>query len=568
MLATLSIRNIVLIHELDLEFGSGLWALTGETGAGKSILLDSLGLALGARADRSILRQGSSQGSVTAEFVVSNKHAAITEMAELGLHTDGNIILRRHVKDDGKTRAWINDQSVSVSTLRRVGVLLMEIHGQNDERGLLDPSSHRRFLDAFGGYDVDLGRCRRAFERFQDIDEELEKAEAAFRSRGDESKYLEHVLAELAELDPKAGEEDELTAARVSMMNAEQISEDLVAAGKIMSGQDGVETQMATVARLLARTTPKGPRVMQELAELVDKSLSDIAEIARALSLLESHVKYDENELNRIEERLFALRAAARKFKATPETLPAIVEKVRTQLQALQTDDDRLVDLRARHSESQEAYSKAAGLLSKKRHKAAKRFDRSIQAELAPLKLAKASFSTQIETYNSADRKKWSKEGLDRVEFEVSTNPGAAPGPLTQIASGGEFARFILAMKVVQAAKAEVGSLIFDEVDQGIGGAVADAVGERLAVISERQQVLVVTHSPQVASRASAQLLVEKELSGEVSPSVAVRTLTMDERTEEIARMLSGARITDAARKAAISLLSGGASNVRTGTRG
>ena len=557
MLATLSIRDIVLIDKLDVTLNEGLCALTGETGAGKSILLDALGLAVGARADAGLVGPDAPQGSVTAVFDIAAGHPARQILRDNELEADGDLILRRVQARDGRTRAFINDQPVSVGLLRTIGARLVEIHGQHDERGLLDPSGHRVLLDAFGGLEPLAAEVRGAWRTLaaagQALDEALARQEKARR----EADYLAHAAAELAELNPEPGEEAGLADERSLMMHGEKIASDVQEAQAALAGDGGFEARLNLALRKLERAAEKAAGRLDEAIAALDRTLTETVEARDALERVFGALEFDPARLDAVEARLFALRAAARKYHVPVDELAAVRARFEGDLRLIEDGQSQLGALTAAHQAAREAYTALARKLSKARMAAAKKLDRTVSAELAPLKLDKAAFHTQVDAEPEGPG---GPDGIDKVVFLVSTNPGAPLGPLIKIASGGELSRFVLALKVALASKGSAPTLIFDEVDAGVGGAVAEAVGVRLAELATAAQVLVVTHSPQVAARARSHLRISKAAAGKNGKSharLATRIETLDDgaRREEIARMLAGARITDEARAAADRLI-------------
>ncbi|MEE2693079.1 MAG: DNA repair protein RecN [Pseudomonadota bacterium] len=557
MLTALHIQNFVLIDQLSLPVGKGLTALTGETGAGKSILLDALGLAAGGRADRSAIRAGAAQGSAAAAFEVGADHPAWALLEENGLPTDDDqIILRRVAGRDGKSRAFVNDQPVSIALLKAVGETLIEIHGQHDGRGFLTASTHRSLLDEFAGARADVEALGGLWRAWRDAQAELDRRRQGRDKALAEADYLRHVVGELEALDPKAEEEAALGARRAELMAAEKTTEDLAAAAQALS-DDGLEGKLSVAARRLARAAGQLPGDDNPLARALDRverALSEMMEARAAVEEAAARLGHDPDELERTETRLFALRAAARKHGVSPDGLADFRDRAAAALADLETGEAGFEALEKQVAAAGRAYFRAAETLSAARKKAATALDAAVARELEPLKLGRAHFSTRIET----DAGRPASEGIDQVEFMVATNPGAPAGPLKTIASGGELSRFVLAMKAALAAKEHRTVIIFDEVDAGVGGAVADAVGERLARLARDAQVLVVTHSPQVAARASAHWRIEKTQDDKTTVT-SVAALDPEERVEEIARMLSGARVTDEARAAARRLLGGAA---------
>lgn len=556
MLATLSIRDIVLIDKLDLDFGPGLSVLTGETGAGKSILLDALSLAIGGRGDASLVRRGASQGQVTAVFEVPRDHPVFALLAENGIAAEDAVILRRIQSADGRSRAFINDTSVGVQLLRQVGAALVEIHGQHDDRALIDPAGHRALVDAFGGLIGEAARVAEAYAHWQDAEAAFARHEQTIAASRANLDYLSHALEELRALDPQQGEEEALAGRRQLMMNAEKIAAELAEALDALSGEGTSGARLAAALRRIERQSGAAPALLVPVAEALEKVLAE-TETARAK--LEAAIRataFEPNELERAEERLFALRALARKHRVAVDDLPAVAEKLATELAGIERSETKSAELAEAVNAARKDYETKALALSKARKEAAKRLDDEVMAELAPLRLEKARFVTNIE---SVDLASGGPSGIDRVAFYVAANPGTEPGPLMKVASGGELARFILALKVVLASRGSAPTLIFDEADAGVGGATAAAVGERLARLAADVQVLAVTHAPQVAAVANGHLLIAKEpVRGPKGEAMATRVAVLEgeRRREEIARMLAGQTITDEARKAAERLIS------------
>lgn len=553
MLTALHIEDFLLIERLSLTLGQGLTALTGETGAGKSILLEALGLAAGGRPGRGGVRRGAERGVVAAVFEPNADHPVWRLLDDNGLASgDDQVILKRVQSVDGKSRAFINDQPVSVALLKAAGETLIEIHGQHDGVSFLSAATHRALLDEYAGAaraSADVARLWSDWRKADDaLDERRRARDAALR----EADYLRHVVKELSDLDPQADEETRLAAARAEMMAAQKIAEDLSAAAGLVS-EDGLEGKLSAALRRLTRASAAFPGEANPLAgaiDRLDRVLSELMEARSAVDDAAERLGLDEGAMERTEERLFALRAAARKHGVAPSALPEYFDKAKASLALLDESAVQFTALEKASAAARAAYGESATKLSGLRRKGAKKLDAAVAGELGPLKLGHAGFSTSIVTDETAA----GPSGIDAVEFMVSTNPGASPGPLKTIASGGELSRFVLAMKAALAAKENRTVIIFDEVDAGVGGAVADAVGERLARLAIGAQVMVVTHSPQVAARAAHHWRVEKRLKkNETTTHVA--ELTADERAEEIARMLSGAEVTDEARAAARKLL-------------
>jgi DNA repair protein RecN (Recombination protein N) len=556
MLAALSIRDIVLIDKLDLEFGPGLSALTGETGAGKSILLDAFSLAIGGRGDAALVRRGATQGHVTASFDLGPSHPVFELLATNGLDPQDGLILRRIQGADGRSRAFVNDIGVSVQLLRQVGQALVEIHGQHDDRALIDPSGHRDLVDAFGGLTSDASCVAEAYAAWQAAEVERARHENEIAASRANADYLSHALEELRQLDPKQGEEEALAARRQLMMNAEKIAAELNEAIDALLGEGTSGARLAASLRRIERQAQAAGPVLTLVAEALERVLAETdtarARIEEALAL----TAFEPKGLERTEERLFALRGLARKHKVLVDDLPALMGRLETELSAIDQSETRSAELARAAETARKSYERLALDLSKARAKAAQRLDIEVMVELGPLKLDKASFITNIETVSLTEG---GPSGVDRVAFFVRTNPGTEPGPLMKVASGGELARFILALKVVLAARGSAPTLVFDEADAGVGGATAAAVGERLAKLAARVQVLAVTHAPQVAAVAHGHLLIAKEaVRGPEGEAMATRVAVLEgpHRREEIARMLAGQTITDEARAAADRLMS------------
>ena len=550
MLTALSIRDVVLIEALDLDFASGLGVLTGETGAGKSILLDALGLALGARAETALVRHGAAQASVAATFDLPADHAVPSLMAQNGLELDAGepLIIRRIVKADGGSRAFVNDQPASAGLLRELATHLVEIHGQHDDRGLLAPAGHRALLDSFGR--LDGGAVAVAHRAWRDAEGALAAARAEIETAARDREWLEHTVAELDTLAPEPGEEEVLADRRRTMQRSEKIADDLAAIADLLDGTDGGLSKLRQAARILERVAPDHATLAEALAAIdravIEGALAEdkLAEATRALT-------FDPRAQETDEERLFELRAMARKHRVQPDDLATLADELRAKLQRLDSGEAGVAALEDDLAAKATAYGEAAAALSAARGAAAARLDAAVAGEFAPLKLDAARFRTQVDPLPA---EQWGAHGRDRVEFLVATNPGAPFGPLIKIASGGELSRFILALKVALAEEGGAATLIFDEIDRGVGGAVASAIGERLARLADGAQTLVVTHSPQVAARGATHLLIAKSSDGLVTRT-GVRALDTAERREEIARMLSGAEITDEARAQAERLL-------------
>jgi DNA repair protein RecN (Recombination protein N) len=547
MLRQLAVNNIVLVDRLELDFEPGLGVLTGETGAGKSILLDALGLALGARADTALVRAGQETASISAEIALAGDHPALALLKDQGVEPELNeaLIVRRTLKSDGGSRAFIGGASVPVGLLRELAGLAVEIHGQHDDRGLLNPRGHRALLDAFG--QLDLAPVERAWGEVARIETELLEARAAAAAAERDREWLEHAASEIAELAPEEGEETRLAEERAAMQAGLKAGEALTGLDELLGGSEGALAQLRQAARRIDRGAAEHPLLAEALASL-DRALIEASEAEDRIARAADTLAFDPARLEQAEARLFDIRGLARKHRVEPDALAALGAQMREQLAAIRAGGERIANLDSELLAARQAYGAAAEALSEQRRRTAARLDSAVAAELAPLKLDAARFRTAIAAAEPG------LAGIDRVEFEVSTNPGAPFGPLTRIASGGELSRFILALKVALAEAGSAATMIFDEVDRGVGGAVASAIGERLARLAERSQVLVVTHSPQVAARASHHYRIEKS-HGSEGTRTTVRKLSTEERREEIARMLSGASVTDEARAQATRLL-------------
>ncbi len=545
MLVQLSIRDIVLIERLDLAFETGLSVLTGETGAGKSILLDSLSLALGGRGDGSLVRHGEDKGQVTAVFDVGGSHPARTLLKGNGVDDDGDLIFRRVQSADGRTRAYINDQPVSVQLMRQIGQLLVEIHGQHDDRALIDTNAHRMLLDAFAGLTdeaVDLGE---SYRRWRDAERAFKTHKARVEAAAREADYLRASVEELEGLSPLDGEEDELAERRSRMQKSERIAGDIAEASEFLNGTASPVPHIASLMRRLERKSHEAPGLLEETVQLLGTALDTLSAAQMEVEAALRRTEFDPRELERVEERLFALRAAGRKYSV------AVAD-----LADLDAGEERLGQLEAAVRETRAHYDHLALQLSGKRQNAAQALADAVMQELPALKLERARFMVEVtaEPYNAT------ADGIDTVEFHVQTNPGTRPGPIMKVASGGELSRFLLALKVALADRGSAPTLVFDEIDTGVGGAVADAIGQRLKRLSAKVQVLSVTHAPQVAARASTHFLISKGPTGDASDKIATRVAIMEpeHRKEEIARMLAGASVTDEARAAAAKLLAAG----------
>ena len=552
MLSRLSIRDIVLIDRLDIDFAEGLAVLTGETGAGKSILLDAFALALGARGDQALVRQGIEQGQVTAVFEVGRAHPARALLKANDIPTEDELILRRVQFSDGRTRAFVNDQPVSVQVMKELGAALVEIHGQHDERALVDAATHRRLLDASAGLEIDATKVAGLWEARRAAEDEAQAHRAEVERAKREGDWLRHAVEELGKLSPQAGEETALAERRTGMMQAEKVAEDLRDAHDVIAGANSSVPALSGVIRRLERRSAQAPGLVEPAVKALDTALAALEETRGHLEAALRTADFDPAELERIEERLFALRAAGRKYNVPVDELARLAAKYKSDIALIDAGEGRLKTLLAAAKKADDDYRAAADKLSKARLKAAAALDKAVNAELKPLKLERARFSTEI----ASDAAAAGPNGIDRVEFWVQTNPGTRPGPLMKVASGGELARFLLALKVVLADRGSAPTLVFDEIDTGVGGAVADAIGVRLAKLASGVQVLAVTHAPQVAARADRHYLISKDAL-EKGRRVATRVteVAAEKRREEIARMLAGAEITNEARAAAERLI-------------
>jgi DNA repair protein RecN (Recombination protein N) len=550
MLTRLSIRDIVLIDRLDIDFAAGLSVLTGETGAGKSILLDAFALALGARGDANLVRAGAEQGQVTAAFDVPADHPARALLAANELPPEDQLIMRRVQLADGRTRAFVNDQPVGVQVLRSLGGALVEIHGQHDERALVDASTHRALLDAFGGLDEQGAEVGRLWQARRQTEAAVAAHQREVERAQREAEFLRHAVAELTKLAPEAGEETALAERRTVMMQGEKVAADLRDALDAVAGSPSPIPALAAAVRRLERRQGQAPALIAPAVKAFDVALTALDEARTDLERALAAADHDPAELERIEERLFALRAAGRKYNIPVDDLAALGARYAGDLDLIDAGAARLAQLIEAAREADARFAAAAAMLAQARQKVATRLDKAVNAELVPLRLERARFSVNIETVEPGPA------GIDRIEFWVRTNPGTRPGPLMKIASGGELARFLLALKVVLAGRGSAPTLVFDEIDTGVGGAVADAIGLRLARLGERVQALAVTHAPQVAARAQHHYLITKDtLDKGKRVATRVSELPSERRREEIARMLAGAEITAEARAAAERLM-------------
>ena len=552
MLSRLSIRDVVLIDRLDLEFSPGLTILTGETGAGKSILLDALSLAVGARGDGGLVRHGQTQGQVTAVFDLPEGHPAHAALEGQDIEIGQELILRRVQFADGRTRAYVNDQSVSAQALRAIASALVEIHGQHDERALTDPATHRALVDGFGGLEALVAATRGAFVTLRAAAAALEAERARVAAAEAEADFARHAHKELTKLAVQSGEEDALAARRQAMMQGEKVFADIREARDHLSGDAAVMPVLLSVSRRLQRRMPQAPDLIEPSVKALEDAIEALESATRTVEAALEACAVDPNELERCEERLFALRAMSRKYATPADGLPALAQKYGDDLAALDAGRHEIARLEKARGAAQTAYAAAAGQLSKAREKSAKALETAVAAELPPLKLERAELRVDLKR----DETLVAASGYDRAEFLVRTNPGSRLGPLMKVASGGELARFLLALKVRLSERSTAPTLVFDEIDTGVGGAVADAMGQRLARLALKAQVLAVTHAPQVAARAQNHYRIAKSaVGGGERVATSVARLEQDDRREEIARMLAGAEITREARAAAVSLI-------------
>ncbi len=547
MLRALDIRDMLIIDRLELSFQPGLNVLTGETGAGKSILLDSLGFVLGWRGRAELVRQGAEQGEVVAEFELSDDHPAQAVLAEAGLPTGSELILRRINTTEGRKTAWVNDRRCSGEVLRALSETLIELHGQHDDRGLLNPRGHRAMLDTYAGLGPKLAKVRSTWAALATARKTLSQTEAALAEMRAEEDFLRHSVAELDKLDPQPGEDAELDARRRLMQGAERIRDDVARAHELLGGE-GAEGALSDALRWLEGVTDNAGGQLESPIAALGRALIELGEAQDGVNACLEALDFNPAELEAAEERLFAIRALARKHDVAPDDLGGFAETLRTRLGQLDAGDADLAEHRAGVTTAEADYDKAADYLSKSRLKAAAQLDKAVMGELAPLKMERAVFETHVTPSGPGP------DGRDTVAFTVATNPGAPAGPLNKIASGGELSRFLLALKVCLTGDDSARTMIFDEIDRGVGGATADAVGRRLSNLAQGGQVLVVTHSPQVAARAAHHWRVQKQIADGQTLST-VTPLSPEDRVDEIARMVAGDTITDQARAAARALL-------------
>tara|TARA_R110002124_G_scaffold287365_1_gene474160 strand:+ start:92891 stop:94558 length:1668 start_codon:yes stop_codon:yes gene_type:complete len=550
MLKALHIENIVLIEKLSITFQSGLCALTGETGAGKSILLDSLGLALGNRADLGLIRKGADKGQVIAEFDLAKDHPVWAVLDGLEIDHEYDLTIRRSLTKEGRSKIYINDLPYSLNALRQIGPLLAEIHGQFDTHGLFDPSTHIDYLDSYAGLETERKNVESAYKTWKSIKKELDQQKAALQKAQEEQDYLSDCRDELEKLAPEKGEEEELTAKRNHLKNNALMVNYANAAQTALNGDKGAEGNIRQSMRALERLGDKDNSRTPDLLEKLDNAFAIVEGVNFEISEILRDLYEPEVSVESVDDRFFALKAAARKHQCMVDDLPELLEKITTDLDSIHQQGDELAALEQKLIQAEARYLKLAGELSLHRKAKSKNMAADIGKELAPLKLGRAEFIVHFE-----QTEQWGPHGMDDVSFRISTNPGTDPGPLNKVASGGELARMMLAIKVILAKTSPVATLIFDEVDTGIGGATAAAVGERLVRVAMGKQVLVVTHAPQVAACAGTHLHVKKIVSKDNLTRTSIAPLDKQDRLEEIARMLSGAEITAEARAAANKLL-------------
>lgn len=547
MLKSLSVRNVVLIDSLNLEFSGGLSVFSGETGAGKSILLDSLGLLLGNRADSGLIRSGADKLTVSGVFELADKNNPFFCLcAENDIEVDDEIIIKRSLTIDGKSKILLNDQPITLRLLKELGAYLVEVHGQFDNQGLLNPATHLSVLDTFGGYNAELTALANSYQSYKNLQKQLKNAEQAFADASREEDNLRHWADELEKAKVKKGEEDELNRKRNELMHAEKIIESLNTAYTSLQGRD-IASSIQKAQSALAKVNSLTENKFADIDEELNTALIQLDEAVARIEQASSEISLDSGEADSVEERLFALKALARKHQVNVDDLPDVLTGFKAKLAAIDKGGTDIADLHMAVEKARKEYMQKAAKITELRQKAARVLDAAVMAELPPLKMEKAKFVTEIKPLAESD---WSERGSDAVCFTVATNPSSPQGPLSKIASGGELARFMLALKVNLAQKSSVETLVFDEVDSGIGGATAQAVGERLFRLAQKVQVLVVTHSPQVAAFSNEHFKVSKATENNVTLT-RVEKLSGDEKKEEIARMLSGEKISDEARAAA-----------------
>ncbi|PIR37382.1 MAG: DNA repair protein RecN [Alphaproteobacteria bacterium CG11_big_fil_rev_8_21_14_0_20_39_49] len=550
MLTNLYVSNIVLIDKLDIPFDNGFCVLTGETGAGKSILLDSLGLAIGNRSSTSLIRAGEKQGSVTASFNISDNPLLKNLLAEQGIDADDEVLLRRVIFDDGKSKAFINDCPVSAGFVSTFAQQLIEIHGQHDQRGLLNPKTHRFLLDQFAKNDKELSKTKNAYQEYSTLKSKLTELKESEAKAASDEEYLKFVLHELEALSPRKGLEEELTLKRNVLLNRDK-SIEAINRSVVSLEEGGVENILRSVQNTLISSVDINPK-FDEISQVIDRAIIEVTEAIHLLNNEASKIDDSVENPEEIEERLFALKDAARKHNVSSDNLEEYIEQVKVKLDSIANKDEIISNLEKEVAAAKIKYVEAATELNKSRIIAAKKIEKALMEELAPLKMENTKLKVEIE---QKTEERWGAEGFDKINFLVKTNPGAPFASISKIASGGELSRFVLALKVVLSDVKSVPTMIFDEVDTGIGGAVADAVGKRLAKLGNKLQVFAITHQPQVASKGNYHLKVEK-IQTKNRTNTNVRPLNDNERREEIARMLAGDEITTEARSAAEKLIS------------
>lgn len=551
MLKSLSIRNVVLIEKLDIDFSEGFSIFSGETGAGKSILLDSIGLILGNRADIGLIRNGQDKLTVSAVFEIKDKSNPFFDIcADNDIDTDNEIIIKRSVSKDGKSKIFLNDQPITQRLLKELGMYLVEIHGQFDNQGLLNPATHLSVVDNFADYKNELNQVSEAYQKYKTLVKELEYAKSEFVKNSEDEDTIKHWIKELEALNIKVGEFDELNKKRIEAINAEKIIENLNTAYSYLHGND-IVSMIQKAHTALCRANNLTENSFEDISELLNDTLINVDEAINRIVQSSQDINHNSNEAEMIQERLFTLRNLARKHQCEVDDLPSVLENFYVKITSINKGEEQIAELNEKVAQAKEDYIKKASVLHQLRIEAATKLDLLVAKELPPLKMERATFKTNVE---SLEENSWSVNGMDNVYFSVATNTDSLQGPLNKIASGGELSRFMLALKVNLAQKGSTETLVFDEIDTGIGGATAQAVGERLARLSNNVQVLVVTHSPQVAAFGKEHFYVSKSVNNDTT-TTSVKSLSKKEKQEEIARMLSGDKITDEARAAAESLI-------------
>lgn len=551
MLKSLSIRNIVLIDSLDIDFSDGLVILSGETGAGKSMLLDSLNLLLGERSDSSLIRQGTDKLSVTGVFEVTKENKIYEIAKEYDLDIDDDIIIKRTITADGKNKILFNDQIITLKLLKELAQNLVEIHGQHDSQGLLNPSTHCEILDNYGKYEKEQKTVAKSFDAYKQTLKKLEQKISIISKATEEKENIKHWLDELQKVDPQKGEEEKLKNRRNELINAEKILEKLNTAYTSLNGRESVVDNISKAYNAISKVNEIVNNKYLDIEQSLENTIYTLNDVTEQIEVQSSDISLNQNEIDNIETRLFLLKDLAKKHQTEPDLLPEKMKELAETLESLQNGEEDIKDLEQKVKNLRDEYIRAAEILSKCRKKAAKELDKSVMEELAPLKMEKAVFQTSI---SKKTENLWTANGWDSINFEISTNPNTPLGPLNKIASGGELSRLMLALKVHLAGKNSQETLVFDEIDTGIGGATAEAVGERLSRLAKKEQVFVVTHSPQVAAFGDENFKVSKQTTDNVT-TTTLNKLTPKEKIEEIARMLAGEKITEQARAAATVLL-------------